>query len=276
LNIVLAVENLPDGVRLGSVWIPHVDSEHQRVAAWVVVEYRLDRRVGDNSSVPIKFAVDAHRRKGRRQRARCHYMADRELRIAHFTGLDVCRANREPCRASVNRWKTHEIRQGFFERMSRIMARCVNWQRNMLFEKCQGIWFEESRYSSRHCHPIRPGAADTPNTRGDLERRIVYNAVPKCLELRQSVFLFVASDQARVDGADRCADDPIWFNPGFMQGLIHARLSAMRAARDAPRFELIACVSGWSWYYLSTVLDENSVKEYFVKSPMQSNGRSAE
>ncbi len=49
LNVLLAVQNLPDRLRLGSAWIPNVDREHQRIAAMVVVEYRLDRGIGEDA-----------------------------------------------------------------------------------------------------------------------------------------------------------------------------------------------------------------------------------
>ena len=39
-----------------------------------VVEYRLDRRVGENAAVPIKITVDPYRREGRWKRAGCHHM----------------------------------------------------------------------------------------------------------------------------------------------------------------------------------------------------------
>lgn len=34
----------------------------------------------------------------------------------------------------------------------------------------------------------------------------------------------VASDEAGVDGTDRCANDPVGFDPAFVQGLIDACL----------------------------------------------------
>jgi hypothetical protein len=41
LNVFLAVQNLPDRLWFWSARIPHMDREHQRVAAGLVVEYRL-------------------------------------------------------------------------------------------------------------------------------------------------------------------------------------------------------------------------------------------
>ena len=42
--------------------------------------------------------------------------------------------------------------------------------------------------------------------------------------LRQPVLGLVAGDQARIDGADRRADDPIRLDAGLVQGLIDAGL----------------------------------------------------
>ena len=49
LDVLVTAQDLPDRLRLGSAWIPHMDSEHERVAARVVVEYRLHWRVGKDS-----------------------------------------------------------------------------------------------------------------------------------------------------------------------------------------------------------------------------------
>ena len=68
--------------------------EDQRIAARIVVEHRLDRRVGKDAAVPVEFAVDAHRRKGRRQRARRHDV---------FDARAACRG----CRNSASRRSRH-------------------------------------------------------------------------------------------------------------------------------------------------------------------------
>ena len=58
LDVFLTAQNLPDCLGLGTARIPHVDREDERVAAGLVVEYGLDRRVGKNPAVPIKLTVD--------------------------------------------------------------------------------------------------------------------------------------------------------------------------------------------------------------------------
>ena len=45
-----------------------MNGEDQRVAARIILEDRLGRRVGENSTVPIELAVDADGRERRRQR----------------------------------------------------------------------------------------------------------------------------------------------------------------------------------------------------------------
>ena len=72
-----------------------------------VVEHRLDRRVRQDAAVPIELAVDADRRKGRRQRAGRHHVADAErhfaaVEIAHLGGPHVGGADRQPRRALVD------------------------------------------------------------------------------------------------------------------------------------------------------------------------------
>ena len=69
LDVLGAVEDLPDGLGLVSGGIPQMHGEDQRVPPRVIVEDPLGRRVGENAAVPIKLAVDAHGGEGRRQRA---------------------------------------------------------------------------------------------------------------------------------------------------------------------------------------------------------------
>src|SRR6266540_829854 len=69
LNVLLAIEDLPDSLRLLSGRVPEMHRENQRVAARGIVEDALGRGVGENAAVPIKLAVDTHGWEGGRQRA---------------------------------------------------------------------------------------------------------------------------------------------------------------------------------------------------------------
>ena len=82
-----------------------MDREDERVAARVVVEDRLDRRVRQDPAVPVEVAVDANGRKGGRQRARGHHVADGKrhvaaVEIAHFAGAHFRRADGEARRCT--------------------------------------------------------------------------------------------------------------------------------------------------------------------------------
>src|SRR4051812_2521577 len=72
LHVLLPGHDLADRARLRPGRVPDVHDEHQRVAARVIVEYRLDRRVGEDAAIPIELAVDADRGEGGRQGARRH------------------------------------------------------------------------------------------------------------------------------------------------------------------------------------------------------------
>src|SRR5260370_39420673 len=67
LHVLVAVEDCRHRARLGANWIPEVDGEDERVPARVVVQYHLSGGIGEDAAVPIQLAVDAHRRKCRRE-----------------------------------------------------------------------------------------------------------------------------------------------------------------------------------------------------------------
>ena len=62
LDVLLPVQDLPYRLRLRPHRIPHVHGKDQRVAARMLVEDHLRRRVGKYAAVPVELAVDAHRR----------------------------------------------------------------------------------------------------------------------------------------------------------------------------------------------------------------------
>ena len=70
-----------------------------------------------------------------------------------------------------------------------------------------------------------PGQVDSPQN--SLRR----HPAPEFLQPLQTIFGLVAGNEARVDGTDGRADDPVRLDAGLMQGLIDARLiGAERAA----------------------------------------------
>src|ERR671936_1695380 len=91
LYILVPMQYFPYRFRLITHGIPHVDGEDERITSRVVFKNDLARGVGKNAAVPIKLSVDANRRKGGRQRARCQYMTHRNrsfaaVEVAHLAG----------------------------------------------------------------------------------------------------------------------------------------------------------------------------------------------
>src|SRR5260370_4041706 len=55
LDVLVPAEYLPDRLRLGAGRVPHLHREHHRIPARMVVEHRLDRRIGIDAAVPIRL-----------------------------------------------------------------------------------------------------------------------------------------------------------------------------------------------------------------------------
>src|SRR5262245_57898481 len=73
-NVLLALVDLIKVVRDKTVCREQVDLKDQTATAWIIIHHVLQWRVGIESAVPILFAVDLNRWKGRRERAASHYM----------------------------------------------------------------------------------------------------------------------------------------------------------------------------------------------------------
>jgi hypothetical protein len=120
LHILMAVEYLRHRDGLGARGIPQMYGEDQRVPARVVVKHRFGRRVRQDAAVPIKLAIDAHRRKCRRQRARRHNVFDAELAIAaveipHLAGPNMGRADGQTRHAVIDQIEIDEFTKGLFQ-----------------------------------------------------------------------------------------------------------------------------------------------------------------
>jgi hypothetical protein len=122
LHILVAIEYLRHRRRLRADGIPQMNREDQRVPARIVVKYGFRRCIGQDSAVPIKLAIDAHRRKGRRQRTRGHEMlyCDGSLstvEIAHPASANVSSADRQAWSAAIDKIEVYEFLKGALQRL---------------------------------------------------------------------------------------------------------------------------------------------------------------
>src|SRR5262249_46753674 len=102
-----------------------------------------------------------------------------------------------------------------------------------------GVGLEESRDAAKHCRPVVRGVGSRRPARA-APQRLAAAAATKLLKPGEPVLGLVAGNQARIDGADRGADDPVRFDLRFVQGLIDAglvgaeRATALKHQRDLP------------------------------------------
>ena len=150
LDVLLAVHHLPHRLGLRADGVPHVHGEDQRVAARVVVEDHLGRRVGEDAAVPVELAVDAHCREGRRQGARRHDVLDAERHVAavevlHLARAHVRGADRQAGPAAVDEREVDELGERLFQRLGRVVAGAVGAQHDMRCPRRPSDWARRSR-----------------------------------------------------------------------------------------------------------------------------------
>src|SRR5262245_18242163 len=105
----------------------------------------------------------------------------------------------------------------------------------------QWIGLEKAGNAAKHCCPVVRRVGYTRPAR-PAPQFFAAHAPPKLLQPLEAVFGFIASDEARVDGADRGADDPVWLDIRLMQRLIDAGLVSAQctaALKDQHRLTLV-------------------------------------
>ena len=150
LDVLLPPHHLPDRLGLRPTLMPHVDREDERITPRVVVEHRLDRRVGVQAAIPVRHAVDAHRRERRRQRARGHDMLDAEglftaVEVAHLAAAHVDRADRKARAFRVQQIEIDQPGQRLPQRLGAVVARLLHPQHSLHAAQCLQVGLEERR-----------------------------------------------------------------------------------------------------------------------------------
>ena len=177
----------------GADRVPHVHGEDQRVAARVVVEDHLGRRVGEDAAVPVELAVDAHGRERRRQRARRHDVLDADLHVAavevaHLAGAHVRGADGQPRLAAVDEREIDQLGQRLLQRRGRVVAGALGAERRRACPRTPSGWARRSRgcrapsCSSRTAPATAAARPPTP-----CQTRLVRHAVPERLQPRPAL-----------------------------------------------------------------------------------------
>ena len=80
----------------------------------------------------------------------------------------------------------------------------------------QRVGSEESRNSVRDRCPVGQSLIEARKGRAKIQSRVLLHPLPEFFQPRKAILHPVARDEARVDGADRRADDPVWLDSCVM------------------------------------------------------------
>ena len=94
----------------------------------------------------------------------------------------------------------------------------------MLTQPRHGVRREERRHTARHRHHVGKRIAQPGEELGQEGAGTLLDTPPEGAQAFETMLWRVAGDQRGVDGANRRADDPIRFDAGLVQRLVHANL----------------------------------------------------
>src|SRR5271156_559138 len=157
LKILLTGEDLAERVRFRSVGRPHMDGEHETATPRVIVEDRFDRRVGENTPVPIELITYLNGWESRRQGPRSHYVPDRQfhvpaVEIAHLGGLDVRGSDRETRPSIIQKGRIDQCLESVFEWLRRIVAGEIGAYWKSQAKKRRKVRLEEAGKATSYRH----------------------------------------------------------------------------------------------------------------------------
>ena len=132
--------------------------------------------------------------------------------------------NRQPRAAAIDQIEIDELKKRLLQRRNRIIAGMIRTERIGVANMSQRIGLEEAGNPLRDRRPDREPFVEAGKGIADVPNRRLLHPLPKFLEPREPLPGFIAGNQARIDGADRGADDPIGLDALLMQRLIDPRL----------------------------------------------------
>src|SRR5215469_11145858 len=206
-----------------------MNSENERAAPGIVFKNYFGRRIRQDAAIPKIFAIDTDGWKGRGQRSRRHDVFGRDVghaavEIMHHASADIGSANGQSRRSFVDNREVNQLTERLAQCCGQVKSRAIYPERDMRAPECWPIGLEESGDTADECRPARPRVGDGGPSGNDWRADATLHSVPELVEFGEAILRLIARNDAGVDGADRCADDPIRFNPRLVQRLIDTNL----------------------------------------------------
>ena len=159
-------------------------------------------------------------------------------------------------RAAADEIEVDQFLQRPLQRCGRVIAGALRPQHKGVACVSERIGPEEASNAVRDGRPVGELLVEARKHLAEIPDRLLLHPFPKLAQACDPVLDLVAGDQARVDGADRGADDPVRLDAGLMQGLVDAGLiGAERAATLEHQHDLAGQVLGKLLDALGLVLD---------------------
>ena len=238
LDFLLTCDHFGNIARSLATRAPEIDLKGERISLVAIIDHPLQRRVGDETAIPVVLAFDLDGRKARRQGAACHDVLgpDRvgsRVEVHEVASPDIDGTRAEACHPGVEAIKIDEAFQRLFETFCVVEARSPMRPAGLQpgHERPRE---KESRRTAGHgqagTHLIED-VARVVAAREILKRlgrpmprcdgRHVH---PKLAQTVNAVLGSVAGDDSAVDRTNRNAGNPVRMNVGFRERLVDASL----------------------------------------------------
>src|SRR5260370_24465760 len=139
-------------------------------------------------------------------------------------------AGRQPRAALVHQIEIDEVGKGVLERLRGVVSWPVSAKRIVVAGMGERIGPEEPGNSVCYRRPVGQFFVEAGEYLAKAPDRLLLHPLPEFLQARHAVLRRIAGDEARIDGTDRCADNPVRLNSSLVQRLIDACLIRSKRA----------------------------------------------
>src|SRR5215471_5807793 len=223
---------------------PEIHLKREGILAEAVLGDPLQRRVRDQTAVPIIFAFDLGWGKSGRQRTACHNVLGADgvrcsIEIYEITGAHIDRPDAQSGFAGIDALKIDEALKRALQQL-RVVEAC-RLQGALGVEPRRGLAQREKSGSASKHGPVCAHLVEQPAREislqpqvaegaGPVEQRICRDLFPEAAELRHTLGWMVTGDNGGVDSADGNAGDPIRVKVRFGERFIDPGLIGAQRA----------------------------------------------